>query len=272
MKRTMMMAAVVASHALAPTMAQAAAGDLLVAPTRLIMGANSGGEVVVNNTGDKATTYRISLVLRKMTEQGTIESVDEATASQRDAAALDLITYAPRKITLAPQQSQTVRIGVRVPPTMPGGEYRAHLLFRAVPDVADAAAPQPAADGMSISLTPIYGVTIPVIVRVGEPKGSASLNNARLSVQEGQAQLDVDLMRAGDRSVYGTLELMQADGKTPIATIKGIAAYPEVAQRHIMLPVDRAALARVSGPLKVRFVETDPAAGGAVSETAVARP
>ncbi|QWT16457.1 DUF916 domain-containing protein [Sphingobium xenophagum] len=269
----MMMAAIVASHALAPTMAQAAAGDLLVAPTRLIMGANSGGcEVVVNNTGDKATTYRISLVLRKMTEQGTIESVDEATASQRDAAALDLITYAPRKITLAPQQSQTVRIGVRVPPTMPGGEYRAHLLFRAVPDVADAAAPQPAADGMSISLTPIYGVTIPVIVRVGEPKGSASLNNARLSVQEGQAQLDVDLMRAGERSVYGTLELMQADGKTPIATIKGIAAYPEVAQRHIMLPVDRAALARVSGPLKVRFVETDPAAGGAVSETAVARP
>ena len=43
----MMMAAIVASHALAPTMAQAAAGDLLVAPTRLIMGANSGGEVVV---------------------------------------------------------------------------------------------------------------------------------------------------------------------------------------------------------------------------------
>lgn len=268
-----MMVAMAASHALAPTMAQAAAGDLLVAPTRLIMSANSGGEVVVNNSGDKTTTYRISLVLRKMTEQGTIESVDEATASQRDAAALDLITYAPRKITLAPQQSQTVRIGVRVPPAMPGGEYRAHLLFRAVPDVADAAAPVPAGDGMSISLTPIYGVTIPVIVRVGEPKGTASLSNARLSVQQdGQMQLDVDLMRAGDRSVYGTLELVQSGGNMPIATIKGIAAYPEVTQRHIMLPIDKAALARASGPLKVRFVETDPAAGGAMSETAVARP
>ena len=49
MKCTMMMAAIVASHALAPTMAQAAAGDLLVAPTRVIL--NNGGNAELVSEG-----------------------------------------------------------------------------------------------------------------------------------------------------------------------------------------------------------------------------
>ena len=126
----------VAFAALIPLGAPALASDLLVAPTRIVLDGNTGGEVMVSNTGDKTTTYRISLVLRRMDASGQINPLDEALATPADAAALDIISYAPRKITLAPQQPQTVRIGVRAPPSLPPGEYRAHLLFRAVPDTA----------------------------------------------------------------------------------------------------------------------------------------
>lgn len=250
----------------APALAQ---GDLLVAPTRLVVNGSGGGEVIVSNTGDRTTTYRISLVLRRMDAAGQIRAVDEAEAKPNEAIALEIMNYAPRKITLAPQQSQTVRIGVRVPPTLAPGEYRAHLLFRAVPDAAAAdAAPAPAADGMSIALTPIYGVAIPVIVRVGEVPGEARLVSAQLA-DAGTPGVLVDLARSGNRSVYGTLEVMAPGSKAPIATVKGIAAYPEIAQRSVLVPVDPAKLAAVRGPLSVRFTETDPAGKGGVSEVAV---
>ncbi|MBX9797103.1 MAG: hypothetical protein K2Y03_09480 [Sphingomonas sp.] len=264
----MMMAALVALGAFgaAPARAQ---GDLLVAPTRLVVNGTGGGEVVVSNTGDRTTTYRISLVLRRMDANGQIRAVDEAEAKPSEAIALEIMNYAPRKITLAPQQAQTVRIGVRVPPTLAPGEYRAHLLFRAVPDAAAAdAAPTPAADGMSIALTPIYGVAIPVIVRVGEVPGEARLVGAQVATA-GAPGIQVDLARSGNRSVYGTIDVMAPGSKAPIATVKGIAAYPEITQRSVLVPVDPAKLAAVRGPLTVRFTETDPAGKGGVSEVPV---
>jgi len=59
-------AAVLASSVLAhPARAQ---GDLLVAPTRVVINGGGGAEVVLSNIGDKPATYRISLELRRMDE------------------------------------------------------------------------------------------------------------------------------------------------------------------------------------------------------------
>ena len=250
------------------------ASDLLVAPTRIVLDGNSGGEVMVSNTGDKTTTYRISLVLRRMDASGQIVPLDESLATASDVAALDIINYAPRKITLAPQQPQTVRIGVRAPPTLAPGEYRAHLLFRAVPDSApvDTPPPPPAAgqpQGMSIALTPIYGIAIPVIVRIGKVEGTAALVNAHLTPLADGAKLTVTLQRTGNRSVYGTLDVMAPGSDKPIATVKGLAAYPEVASRDVSVSIARDKLP--AGQLTVRFTETDPAGAGHVVEAKVVR-
>jgi P pilus assembly chaperone PapD len=273
MFRLFMLAALALGLAAAtPARAQ---GDLLVAPTRLVLGGAGGGEVIVSNTGQRTTTYRISLVLRRMDAAGQIRPVDEAEARPSEAAALDMLNYAPRKITLAPGQSQTVRIGVRAPPGLATGEYRAHLLFRAVPDAPDvpsSTAPTPTADGMSIQLTPIYGVAIPLIVRIGEVAGAAKLSAAKLEGPATAPQVTVTLGRSGARSVYGTLELREAGRAEPIAAMKGIAAYPEVDQRSVSMPIDPKRLAQAKGALSVRFVETDPAAASAApSDVPLAR-
>ena len=267
MFRMMMLAALGLGLAIVAGPARAQ-GDLLVAPTRLVLGAVGGGEVIVSNTGQRATTYRISLVLRRMDESGQIKPVDEASATPAEAIALDMLNYAPRKITLAPGGSQTIRVGVRAPAGLAPGEYRAHLLFRAVPDAPEAAPPAPgrappAADGMSIALTPIYGVAIPLIVRVGEVPGGAKLGEGQLSGGPDAPIITATLERSGVRSVYGTLELREAGRAEPIAAIKGIAAYPEIARRSVSLPIDPKKLAQAKGALSLRFVETDPAAAGA---------
>ena len=44
-----------------------------------------------------------------------------------------MIVYAPRRVTLAPHEPQSIRIAARPPQGLPDGEYRVHLLFRAIP-------------------------------------------------------------------------------------------------------------------------------------------
>ena len=44
-----------------------------------------------------------------------------------------MIVYAPRNVTLAPHEPQAIRIAARPPQGLPDGEYRVHLLFRAIP-------------------------------------------------------------------------------------------------------------------------------------------
>jgi P pilus assembly chaperone PapD len=55
----------------------AGVGDLLVAPTRIILNGSRGTEIILNNIGDDVATYRVSVELRRMTADGT--PVDVAT-------------------------------------------------------------------------------------------------------------------------------------------------------------------------------------------------
>ncbi|WP_260581654.1 hypothetical protein [Sphingopyxis sp. PET50] len=174
-----LLSAVVLGAAAVPVQA---AGDLLVAPTRVVLDGSRGTEVVLNNIGAEPATYRISLEIKRMTALGGLDEIDEADANDAEKAALDMISFSPRRVTLPPNQPQVIRVGVRVPEGTPPGEYRAHMLFRAVPDAAPAADPaKPATTGgVSIALTPIYGITIPVIVRVGDLGAEARIGEARV--------------------------------------------------------------------------------------------
>ena len=75
----------------------AAQGDLLIAPTRLVLDGRRGGEVILSNIGDEEATYRVTLELRRMTPEGELEPVDEAEANLTEKAALEMIRYAPRR-------------------------------------------------------------------------------------------------------------------------------------------------------------------------------
>ena len=238
-----------------PTAAVAGVGDLLVAPTRLVLDGRKGAEVILNNIGDEPATYRVSVEFRRMTEKG--ELVDVTAPSATDKAAADMIVYAPRKVTLAPHEPQAIRITARPPQGLPDGEYRVHMLFRAIPPanpvVQAAAAP---AKGVQFQLTPIYGVTIPVIVRLGNLDASAGIANVQLEHKVGGDALGFDLTRTGTRSTYGEVRVLKAGVKAPIALMKGIAVYTEVPQRHVSVPLAEAYRSGLTGPVTVQYVET----------------
>jgi hypothetical protein len=110
--------------------------------------------------------------------------------------------------------------------------------------------------GVQFKLTPIYGVTIPVIVRLGNLQATAGIADVHLERKGGSPFVDLDLLRNGSRSVYGDVRVLKAGVKDPIAIQKGVAVYTEVGKRHVSLPVQDKYKDEVSGPVTVQYVET----------------
>src|SRR3954466_3323904 len=131
-RRTQSVLGVLAAPLLfAATPALAGVGDLLVAPTRIVLDGRKGAEVILNNIGEEPATYRVSIEFRRMTEEGGLVDVTEPTP--HDPKGADMGVYCPRKVVLPPHQPQAIRIRAVPPAGLPDGEYRVHLLFRAIP-------------------------------------------------------------------------------------------------------------------------------------------
>jgi hypothetical protein len=235
--------------------AHAGVGDLLVAPTRIVLDGRKGAEIILNNIGSEPATYRVSIEFRRMTEAGDL--VDVTTPTPADQTAEDMIIYAPRKVTLAPNEPQAIRIAARPPQGLPDGEYRVHMLFRAIPPATPVVqAPAEEAKGVQFKLTPVYGVTIPVIVRLGNLQVAAGIAGVHLEKKDGAVAVGLDLTRSGTRSTYGEVRVLKAGIKDPIAIQKGIAVYTEIGKRHVSVPVADAYKAAAAGPVTVEYIET----------------
>src|SRR5450432_1333782 len=114
-----------------------ARADLMLFPTRIVFDKNQrAAQVELINQGKAPETYRISVVNRRMTETGEIVAADAAEGGEQFADAM--LRYSPRQVTIAPGSSQTVRMLLRKPDNLAPGEYRSHLQFDRIADVAAA--------------------------------------------------------------------------------------------------------------------------------------
>jgi len=235
--------------------AAAGVGDLLVAPTRLVLNGGRGAEIILNNIGDEPATYRISVEFRRMNPNGTLDEVAEPTDAEEIAR--DMIVYAPRRVTLAPNEPQSIRIAARPPQGLPDGEYRIHMLFRAIPPATPVAkAASAPAKGLSFRLTPVYGVTIPVIVRLGNLDVQAGISNVRLEQRDGKPAIAADISRSGRRSTFGEVRVLKPGVKDPIGVQRAVAVYTEIDRRSVFIPLSEAFKGPVAGPVTVQYIET----------------
>lgn len=243
----------------------AAQGDLLIAPTRLVLDGRRGGEVILSNVGSEEATYRIELELRRMTPDGDLERVEQTEANVTEKAALEMIRYAPRRVTLPPNEPQAIRISARPGADLPDGEYRVHMSFSALPKVQPVAPEDgsAAAGQFSIRLIPIYGITMPIIVRKGELQVTAGLANPEIEQTADGPAFAVDITRNGAASVYGDL-LVYPQGKgEPAFVARGIGVYPEIGSRRSRFGLSPEQVAAMSGPVRVELREPV-AVGGAL--------
>lgn len=249
-----------------------AAGDLLIAPTRIILDGRRGTEVILNNIGNEEATYRITLELRRMNDEGGLDDVELEKATESERATLGIIRYAPRRVTLPPNQPQSIRIGLQPDEALPDGEYRAHMLFRAIPKTPAADRSAQPDEGLRIQIIPIYGISIPVIVRKGALTATAALTNVRLGKDNEGTTLEFDLNRSGSRSLFGEIHVTKPGIDEPLSIIKGIAAYPEIARRNVTISLPPETAAKMQGEIIISYYEAPEAGGGLITQVRAVLP
>ncbi|MEO1488541.1 MAG: molecular chaperone [Pseudomonadota bacterium] len=265
--RTILAAAALAAAVspLAVASPAAAQGDLLVAPTRVILDGRRGTEVILSNIGSEEATYRIGLELRRMLENGRLVPVEKTAASDAEEAALGMIRYAPRRITLPPGQPQAVRLAARPGADLPDGEYRVHMSFKAIPTPRDVTDEQPSSGGVQIKLIPIYGVTIPIIVRHGKLTAQVAINQPRVVAGEDGPELALTLQRSGESSTYGELRVTKPGKKEPLLLSRGLAIYTDINAREVRIPLTAEQAASLTGQLRFEYREMPEAGGGVIA-------
>ncbi len=219
-----------------------AQGDLLITPRRVVLeGKKQIEEIMVANIGRDTAFYSISLVEYHMDEDGGMKEITEPMPGQKFAS--PLLRYFPRHVELAPNESQVVRIQVRRRPDLEEGEYRSHLYFRAIPKEEPRGQETTATDttGIGIRLIPIYGISIPVIVRIGNLSASCTIGELALEQkEEGSPVLKLVLNRQGTKSVYGDLmvDYVSPTGeRINVGKVRGIAVYTPNTVRRFSMPL-----------------------------------
>ena len=250
-------------------------GDVNLYPKRVIIDQRQRVATVgLFNRASATGNYEIKLTDMMMTPEGRLvdlASVSDPAVRDTVKTASKLIRWSPHRVTLASHDSQTVRLMARVPPDLPPGEYRSHFSAVALPDIGtgglsieDAAGTaKPGAIGVTI--VPRFGISIPVIVRVGETTVTAGLRDLTVTQQpDGKRVIALTITRAGNRSAYGDFVITAAGSKTKLAEIRGIGVYTEISQRALQVLVDPAADPRLTArgaKLTVTYTDDDFAPG-----------
>jgi len=253
----------------APGVSLQGPGDLLVAPGRLVFDMRKRTAALnLSNIGSSKATYRISLVRMEMDANGGL--VETPLDTRPGAVDLPgLIRFSPREITLGPREAQTIRLQVRKPAGLPAGEYRIHMMFRAVPPVPEAPNPGDQAErpkGISVKLIPVYGLAIPLIVRQGETSAKAGIS--ALAYDPLTRSLRFHLNREGNQSMYGDLKVRwipKGGSAVTLAETTGVAVYASNATRmmEMSLGAPKGTAALAAGRLQVTFA-APPLEGGRV--------
>jgi hypothetical protein len=81
---------------------------------------------------------------------------------------------------------------------------------------------------------PIYGITMPIIIRKGSSRSPRARQSRDRAAARGALFL-VDITRSGSASVFGDLLVLPQGDAEPAFVARGIGVYPEIerATRHL---------------------------------------
>jgi len=247
-------------------------GNLLVNPVRVVFeGAKQNEDLNLTNIGKDTAVYLVSLVSYKMNENGSFQLIEKSDSS---FSADRFLRFFPRKVILPPSESQAIRLQLRKPKNLKTGEFRSHIYFRAEKEKSPLGFKDPNIDStkVAIRITPIFGITIPVIVRNGNLTNSISLDDPQISlINDSTYKCSVIINRIGLKSAYGNLKiefLSESGQKFDVGLASGIGVYPEINKRYFSLIIKNASLKnKGSGKLIYKFLAPPEEGGVEIAKT-----
>ena len=250
-----------------------AQGNLLITPRRVVFEGNKQSqELTLANTGADTAKYTVSFVQYRMTTEGGFEQIEVPDSGQLFAD--KYLRFFPRTVVLPPNGSQIIRMQYRKNSEMQNAEYRSHVYFRATPDEKPLGEDEKPKDSTAIGvkLTPIFGISIPVIVRNGDLDLKVGLTKLSIDTKSDTVpNLSVTFEREGSKSVYGDLtatwQPAQGDA-VEVGIVRGIAVYTPNKVRNFKMQLRNVpGVNYAKGKLLIKFKAQDDAKAETFAET-----
>ncbi len=234
--------------------------DILITPTRVVFDDKQRfADVTLANVTDQVKSYEIEWQLYKM-EEGTGVYHNVEIAPEYDLT--KLLSFAPRRVSLPPKGTQKIKLRFSRPSDMPDGDYHVHLKFRSF-KITDPSVLSSQDDAISAQVSINLSFTIPIVVRIGEPKVSASIGQISLDRdQNGRVTMQVPVERDLALS-YALLGYMRAyfddgNGEKLVGEISNANVFPEVSRRDFKVVLTQEITA---GKLRIEIGDYDYASG-----------
>ena len=240
-----------------------AQGDLLITPTRVVFEGNKQKEELsLVNMGKDSATYSISFIQKRMKADGSFINIEVADSGQMFADSY--LRIFPRQVTLAPGEPQVIILQCRIKPGMQAGEYRSHLFFRSEKDYTPLGMKKSDKDTalVSVQVTPIFGMSIPIIIRTGAVHVTTTLENLKLETLNDSSQyLKLSIVRTGNISSYGdiVIQYIPEEGKPyQIGAMAGVGVYTNIEKRNVVIKLKNSAGSVVTrGKLKIQYISNN---------------
>ena len=218
----------------------------MITPRRVVFeGGKKSIDLNLANIGQDTASYAVSLVQIRMKEDGGFETITEPDPDQRFADRF--IRFFPRSVTLGPNEAQAVKIQLIRSNELEPGEYRSHFYFRSIPKTTPLGEGEVARDTTTISvmLKPIFGITIPAIIRVGESTAKVTISDLGFEmVNDTIPRISFIFNRSGNMSVFGDLSVdhISTQGKiTRVGVANGVAVYTPNTKRRFQFNLNNVA-------------------------------
>ena len=232
---------------------QSVVANLLISPTRISFDERQRtAKVTVINTSDEYKTYRVQWSEKQSTPSGGYVTLPEAITTSLSP----MTRLSPKQMRLAPGEKQTVKIAIRKPKGLAGGEYRSHLLFQALPNEKPNSA-------SSIKINMIMSYSIPVILRESAQAPKVVIEKAQIikNLNNQRLQFKLKLNRASNFSSYGKLTAFYQhsanDKLEAIAEIGNLSIYTDVKNADVTLSLFRGKTLDNPGTVIFKYTGSD---------------
>lgn len=187
--------------------------------------------VRIINTSDKTQTYRVSMVNFIQDKNGKLTE----TKDKEGDFAEKYINWSPRQFTLKPNEMQTVNVARKSMAQAQDGEFVSHLKVAEV----KLGAPKPqkkekTAEGMTMSITALFAVTIPVTIVKGDNLVSKTAIGSYKLVDKNT--LGVELKRQGNKSSRVNIAVLNTEGKE-IGRLNSVKVYMSTPSLNVRIPL-----------------------------------
>jgi hypothetical protein len=236
-----------------------AQGNLLIMPRRVVFeGSKKSQELTLANTGGDTAKYVVAFVQMRMKQDGSFEQITTPDSGQLFAD--KYLRFFPRTVTLPPNQTQVVKMQVNKSAKMAPGEYRSHVFFKAIPKEVPLGeeASKKDSNALAVRMVPVFGITIPAIIRVGDCSAKLSMTDIAVEMYNDTVpRLQMNFIRSGNSSVYGDITVMHTSPEgvvTKVAVVNGVAVYTPNVMRKFACNLDKThGIDYRKGKLKIRF-------------------